>query len=455
MKTLSLTIISSILLTSNLIATKLEQNPISNSLVIYNSNVGLVHESRELKLNKNDNEIIYEGVASTINTDSVNLNLPDSISLFSQQYRFDKLTQKKLLDAHIGKRINVKIKDSADKFKTIKATLLSNDGTSSIVKTKNKNIITVDSKNIIFKTIPNELITKPSLVWNVASTKNIDSKLDIDYLISAINWKSNYILNIKNDKADISGWITIDNRSGKAFKDTMLHVLAGDINRAQEPRMNYKTVRAMSMMAEASPDVQHQAHEGYHFYSIPFKVNLANNEKTQIKFITEDNISIKRKYTSTMSYPNSLRGERKHDVSQYVTLSGFEYPLPKGIVRTYSKLQDTNILLGETYIQHTAKDTPISLKLGKNFDIKVTETMIKKDDRKWSLESEVKYSVKNSSKETKTVKILVPFNKNEGSNIKTKEKYTFTKGNFVTFNIIIKPQTTKEFKVTFKSKKQG
>ena len=449
MKILSLALLTA----TALFGATLNQNPTNNSLIIYNSNVGLVHEDKELSLKKNDREIIYEDVASTINTDSVNVNLPSGVSLFSQQYRFDKLTQKKLLDAHIGKSINVKIMKDAINFKTIKATLLSNDGNRCIVKSSDNNILTVQSKDIIFKNIPNELITKPSLVWNITTNKNIKSEMSIDYLISHIGWKSNYILNLKNDKADLSGWITIDNRSGKSFKETELHVLAGDINRAREPREYYRVAKSATMMADAAPQVAHQAHEGYHFYTIPFKVNLANNEKTQVKFITQNNIDVKRKYSVNMYNPNYLRGEMKHDVTQYITFKGLKYPLPKGVVRTYSKLKEINILLGESSIKHTPKDTTVSLKLGKNFDVKVKESIIKRDDNKWQFSADIKYSVKNSSDETKTVEILVPFNKNNKSEVKSKERYVYTKGNLVTFNIEVEAQNTKEFKAHFKTKK--
>ena len=449
MKILSLAVLT----TSALLGASLSQNTSDNSLIIYNSNVGLVHEQRELNLKKNESQIIYEDVASTINTDSVNVELPNGISLFSQQYRFDKLTQRKLLDAHIGKSVDVKVMKDAKNFKIIQATLLSNDGNRCIVKANDKNIITVDSKNIIFKNIPDELITKPSLVWNVQTKNNVNSNMSIDYLISQVSWRSNYILNLKKDKANLSGWITIDNRSGKSFKKTNLHVLAGDINRARAPRENYLVAKTMAMMQDSAPAVAHQAHEGYHFYTIPFKVNLANNEKTQIKFITQNDIDVKRKYSTTMQNPNYLRGEVKHSVTQHITIDGLELPLPKGVVRTYSKLKDTNILLGESSLKHTPKDTPISLKLGKNFDVKVKETILERDDGRWQLDVDVNYSVKNSSNETKTVEILVPFNKNNGSEVKTKQKYRYTKGNLVTFNIVIKPNSTKEFKVHFKTKK--
>ena len=447
-------LLSSLFLSAQLMSVTLNPSTENNSLIIYNSNIGLVHESRALELNKNETQIIYEDVASSINTDSVNVSLPNTVSLFSQQYRYDRLTQNKLLNAHIGKKINVKILQDTKNFKTISATLLSNDGSSCIVKYRSQ-IIIVESKNIIFSSIPSELITKPSLVWNVQTSKHIDTQMSIDYLINQITWKSNYILNINEDTANLSGWITIDNRSGKAFSNTNLHVLAGEINRARATRENYKVMRSMAKMQSDSPQVTHQAHEGYHFYTIPFKVNLANNEKTQIKFITQDNIDIKRKYTVTMNNPNYFSGEVKHDVTQHIKIKGLDKPLPKGIVRTYSSLKNTTILLGESNIVHTPKDTPISLRLGKNFDIKVKETLLQRDKGNWNLDTDVQYAIKNASDETKTVAVLVPFTNNDGDKVSSKQKYTMTKGNLVTFNIKIKAQSTKKFNVSYRTKIQN
>lgn len=453
MKKLSFIVLSTLLISSTLFSTTLSPNSTNNSLIIYNSNIGLVHESRDLELHKDDTQIIYEDVASSIDTDSVNVSLPQGVSLFSQQYRYDKLTQNKLLDAHIGKNISAKVMQDAKNFTTINATLLSNDGNSCIVKHDNQ-IITVESHNIIFDTIPEELITKPSLVWNITSQKSISAPMSIDYLIKQISWKSDYILNLDEKNTNLTGWITIDNRSGKAFENTSLHVLAGDINRVTAPRQNYRQVKAMAMVADAATEVAHQAHEGYHFYTIPFKINLANNEKTQIKFVTKNNLDIKRKYIVQMNHPNYFSGEVSHDVTQKIEMKGLDIPLPKGIVRSYSKLDGTNILLGESAIKHTPKETPISLTLGKNFDVKVKETLIKRDRSSWYHENSVSYSVKNSSDTIKTIEILVPFTNNSSDKITSKQKYTFTKGNLVTFQIKIDPQSTKKFDVHFRSKVQ-
>ena len=434
-----------------LLSSSLYSSALNNSLIVYNGNVGLVHENKNIKIKKSDTTITYEGVASTIETDSVNVKLPDSVTLYSQQYRYDKLTLAKLLDAHIGKAIQVRLLKDAKNFTIISATLLSNNGNSSLVRTDKSKIISVNSKDIIFKTIPSELLTKPSLVWNIKSTRSLKTEMEIDYLIKNITWSSDYILNLNENSADLSGWITIDNRSGKKFDDTSLYVLAGEINRASKPTYKREVMYAKAMAD--SQEVKQEAHEGYHFYTIPFKVNLANNEKTQIKFTDKKRLEFSRKYSAHLHNPLYLRGEIKGDVMQYIKLDGLDIPLPKGVIRTYSKLKKSSILLGETSIKHTPKNTPLELKLGKNFDLKVSQTILKREDSQRYFSADVKYTLKNSSNKSKIVELLVPFNRNKNSIVKSSQIYKFTKGNLVTFSLRVKANATKSFKVHFESKK--
>ena len=421
------------------------------SLIVYNSNIGLVHEEKELNLHKEDTQIIYEGVASSINTDSINIKLDPSITLSSQQYRFDNLTQAKLLQAHLGKKVEVRRLKNSSEFQVINATLLAYNATESIVKTVDYQILSVKNSSVIFEAIPHELITKPSLVWNVKTPKDIKTKLELDYLINNISFKSDYILNLDETSSDLVGWITLDNRSGKSFKDTKLSLLAGDINRAIDAPVLYKNTRALAVM-DSAPEVSHKAYEGYHFYTIPFKVTLANNEKTQIKFIQKNKISSTREYSAQLSNPLYLQGETKVDVTQYISLAPLDIPLPKGVVRTYSKLEGKTILLGETGIEHTPKKTPIKLKLGKNFDLKVTQSILKRNDSKNWLEADVEYSVLNNSDEKKKVTLLIPFNKQSDSRVESQKKHQFTQGETLEFIVKVAPNSTEKFSVHFESK---
>ncbi len=160
MKNIRLALTSSLVFFGTLSASTLNEKPTTNSLVVYNSNIGLVHEERQLSLDTKDTFIVYKDVASSIDTDSVNVKLPSGVTLYSQQYRYDKLTRAKLLEAFIGKEVMVG-KDSV--------TLLSYGGISCIIKTANNLIKSVNAKDIVFDAIPKALITKPSLVWNLKS----------------------------------------------------------------------------------------------------------------------------------------------------------------------------------------------------------------------------------------------------------------------------------------------
>ena len=437
MKHLStLTLLSS----SLLFASTLSQEPISSSLIVYNNGIALVHEQRNLNLKKDDREIVYSPVANTIITDSVNISLPKEVTLYSQQYRYDQLNLHKLLDAHIGKKVKVDIDE---------LTLLSHQANTAILKDKKNQIISAESKDIIFSAIPTSLLTKPSLIYNIETSKHLDANIEIEYLIRNLSFKCDYILNLDGDNANLIGWISIDNRSGKSYNDTQLHVLAGDVNIIQTPQRTNMYTRGIAL----NQSVVHQGHEGYHFYSVPFKVDISDQEKTQIKFLNKENIKIKRLYKAEVSNPLNLNSQLKHSVEQIIEMQKLDTPLPKGVVRTYSPLKDQNIFLGESSISHTPKDTSVELAIGNSFDLTVKEEIVFRSDTKEHYDTTIKYTLKNASNETKVIEILVPFNKNISSIVKTKEKYSYKNGNLVSFKIKLDANQENNFNVNFISKK--
>ncbi|WP_345979739.1 hypothetical protein [Sulfurimonas sp. HSL3-2] len=427
---------------SLLFGSTISNEPLSTSLVVYNSNLALVHEKRELYLDKDRSTIIYNGVASNIITDSVNISLPSSVTLFSQQYRYDKLELSKLLQKNIGEEV---------RYEEDKAILLSFNGQNAIVKNERGHIYSVDAKKLAFLSIPSTLILKPSLVWNLYSPKKMKQDISVDYLVRGISWKSDYILRVANDKADLTGWITIDNRSGKPYVDSKLSVLAGDVA-VNTPV--YKQ-RAYDMLAEkAAPmtDVTTAPLQGYHIYSIPFKVTLADNEKTQIKFIQKNNILIEKLYSAMMSHPDYLSQKREHQVDQTITFKNKDYELPKGVIRTYTKFQDDTVFTGEANIAHTPKNDTVKVTIGKAFDIKASESIVKRTSTKTYLDEELLYSIKNSTDKTKTVTLKVPFVKNENAKVITSQPHSFKDG-YIIFDVHVKANNEEKFKVRYEIKR--
>ncbi len=450
MKKITLVFISSLYIGSTLFGATLSSDVKNNSLILYNSNIALVHEERALEIQKDDATIVYPDVAQNIKIDSVNVSLPNAITINSQHYRYDKLTLEKLLKAYIGKKVDIRLLRNRNEFKIITATLLSFNHSTALVRTLDYKIISVKTSGIEFDTIPKELITKPSLVWNVNVKEDVKAPIQLDYLVSNINFKSNYILDLDGNNSALSGWISIKNHSGKSFQNTKLSLLAGDINRVHHKRPQlYKSMRVTHSPAR----VKEHSFEGYHFYTIPFKVTIPNNETTQIKFLDKKNLDIERVYTAQMQNPLSLQGEKKSAVSQSLALNGLDIPLPKGTIRIYSKLKNQTILLAESTIAHTPSNTPLKLAVGKNFDLKVKETLLSRADSDEMFNVDVEYTLQNSSDENRSINILVPFNRQESSTVTSDVEHTFVKGNLLNFLVKIPAKQTENFKVHYESKK--
>ncbi len=444
--------IFALLASSLLSASSIALQPNSSSLVVYNGDLGLVHETRELLLDKGKQSLVFSDVASSVQTDSVNVIFPKGVTLYSQQYRFDQIDARKLAQAHLGREVKFYLQTGSDLL--FKSGLLLSADPQAVVKTAQDEIFTVPVSALIFSDIPKELITKPSLVWNINAPQKSTTALSLDYLIDSISWKSDYILNLSKNSADLSGWITINNRSGKAFKETMLSVLAGDINRVKA--VDNRIYMAKAALSESdSAAVVESSREGYHLYQIPFAVTLANNEKTQIKFLDVKKIPIERKYDVQVGNPFYFQGEIKHPVNQYLQIKSLDNPLPIGTIRSYSKEQERTLLLGESHIEHTPQHEKIKVALGMNFDLLVTEKLISTNSDRYYLDTKVAYELVNRSKEPKMIQLLIPFTKRDDgqSSVDTNEKYYWKSGNLLTFDLLLKADSKKVFDVHFRNKK--
>ena len=82
-------------------------------------------------------------------------------------------------------------------------------------------------KEFAFPALPEGLITKPTLVWQLESAQGNTQDVEVTYLTGGINWQANYVLVLADDEKslDLDGWVTLDNRSGASFKDlSLIHI---------------------------------------------------------------------------------------------------------------------------------------------------------------------------------------------------------------------------------------
>lgn len=358
----------------------------SVSLTIYNVNLGLVKDQRGLRLPKGIGELRFMDVASQIIPASVHIRSladPGSLQVLEQNYAYDLLNPQKLLDKYVGREVKLFLKNPyTEREETVTATLLSNNG--GPIFRINDEITYGHPGRIVFPGVPEDLLAKPTLVWLAENSLLKDQQVEASYLTTGINWRSDYVvtLNDKDDQAGLSGWVTIDNRSGATYRNAKLKLVAGDVNRVQDEfeykgRM-MKTAREAALPASA-PQFREESFFEYHIYTLQRTATVKDNQTKQISLVRADSIPVTKEllFYGAGHYYRSRYGQLAADqkVAVFVEISNRKennlgIPLPKGTVRVYKHDSEGSLqFIGEDSIDHTAKDEKVRIKLGDAFDV--------------------------------------------------------------------------------------
>lgn len=337
-------------------------------LTIYEQGIALVKERREINLENGVNQVNYMDIASKIDPGSIILEDPENnkTALLEQNYEYDLLNSSSLLEKYLGREINVTGRNG----ETYTGILLSHTGNSVVLETETKKIVVLETFSKIELADSSGLSIKPALIWQVYSPVSGTRKLMISYLTSGMSWEADYVLisNAENTRADLRGWVNIDNRAGMTFENAVLKLVSGQINRVSQtvtPRTEEKAV-ANEVAASQAPFTEEGLFE-YHLYTLENPVTLKNNQAKQISLMSADSVPIEKK----LIYDSSLNEK----VLAYLTLknsneSGLGMPLPKGIVRIYSIDSSGGLqFLGEDRIKHTPEAGELRVAVGSAFDL--------------------------------------------------------------------------------------
>src|SRR5437660_6512742 len=244
----------------------------SVNITVYNSNLGLVRETRRLTLPDGRIALRFADVTAQIRPETVHLaslTAPASLRILEQNYQYDLLNPGKLLDKFVGREITLVMRrytNNTETFEPVQATLLSNNGGQ--VWRINGQIV-INPTNITemrFPDLPKNLVATPTLVWDVENRESGLQTVEASYLTAGMNWRADYVLLVNADdtKGDLQGWVTLTNASGATFEDARLQLVAGEVNRVSKGR-NFALAGAMAKRADMSESqFQEQGFFEYH-----------------------------------------------------------------------------------------------------------------------------------------------------------------------------------------------
>lgn len=426
------------------------------SVTVYNSNLGVVHETRALSFEKGTGRVSFTDVPTQIDPTSVGFEITDpgkSAVILEQNYAYDLVSPEKIYSKYIDKKI-----DLFDKAGNMYSGILLSFANGAFVLRDDAGKVQIirleQVVNANFPELPEGLITRPTLFWLYDSDFSGKADCEVSYQTAGIDWNAEYVGILSNDekKLDLTGWSSINNRSGATYKDATLKLIAGDIHRAPTPRQRAPmgmADEAVLMKASAAGFEEKEFFE-YHMYTLPRKATIADNEIKQIALFDPASTAIKKEFY----YQPEMNATKVKVVIKFTNSkeAGLGIPLPAGRARIFKADDDGSmVLLGEDNIGHTPRDEEVKLTIGYAFDISAEEKVLNYNRISPQIdEREYEIDLRNHKKENVTIKIEKQL---YGDWEVTQSSHEFNKkdANTLTFEVPVKADGKETIKYTVRN----
>jgi hypothetical protein len=357
------------------------------AVTVYNSNIALVRDVRQIHLSAGVFPLKFEDVAASINPATVHfrsLTEAAKLNVVEQNYEYDLLDPQKLLQKYVGREVTlVRAEKDAGSTKWIetKALLLS-DNNGPVWKIGNEIVTGMGADSYRFPELPGNLYSRPTLVWTLDNRGANAQKVEASYLTSNMNWSADYVLTVTRDEkvADLDGWVTLTNNSGVAYDNAKLQLVAGEIHQVAPAVAMEAMGKAVRTTNGAAPQFTQESFSEYHLYSLERRTSIQNNESKQISLLNGTGVPVE-KYLMIegQAYyyrnPQGIGNAMPQPVKVYYRFkndqkSQLGMPLPAGTVRVYQADSKGGIqFVGEDRISHTPKDETVKIYVGNAFDV--------------------------------------------------------------------------------------
>lgn len=397
----------------------------------------VVRQQREINLTKGRNTVRFSDVAAYIDPTTVafeSLTDPAGTSVVEQNFQFDLVSQEKLLQKYIDQTVKIdQVRGNA--VESFNGTLLATAGGMTLKRDDGTIQLIPHNAGITLPSLPGGLITRPTLVWDVNARQAASHRTRVSYQTSGVTWWADYNVtysdgnNANACKLDIGAWVSIVNQSGASYANAKLKLIAGDVQRVQQPGRVYPQALAAAKSRADSNEAgfAEKAFFEYHLYTLGRATTLPDNSTKQIElFPVSRSVPCEKKlvyyglapgyygYSASPATDRNLGVQSNKKVDVYLGFTNsaqnrMGMPLPSGRVRV-NKLDDADRALefiGENVIDHTPANEKVLVKLGSAFDVVGERRQVdfKVDTSRKSMSEEIEIKLRNQKKEAVVVTV--------------------------------------------------
>jgi hypothetical protein len=344
------------------------------AITIYNSELGVVRETRAFDLKAGRQRISLSGLPEKLDPTSVHLE-GEGLDLLEQDFDFDLVSADRLLQKYVDQDLKAVGKGG----QVYQGRLLSYQGNDLVLRQPGGRVLLLNRgelASVDFPELPGGLLSRPTLVWTLESAEAGHRDLSLSYLSGGLSWHAEYVavLDAGEKTLGLNGWVSVDNQSGASFEDAQLKLMAGDIHRAGPPPRAMMMDAAMALPASDAGAFSERAFADYHLYTLAWPVTLKQAQVKQVQLFSAADVPVAKTYL----YDGEQQGqavkitvELKNDKA-----SGLGLPLPAGKWRIFKADGAGRELVGEDQSGHTAKDETLRLDLGNAFDVVGERTVL-------------------------------------------------------------------------------
>jgi hypothetical protein len=394
----------------------LAADPPGLEVTIYNNDLALVQDARQLDIEKGRQKLEFRDVSAQIRPETVTL-AADGVDIVEQNFDFDLLTPSKLMEKAVGQEVKiVRTNPGTGAQVTETATVLAaNEGV--VLKIGDRIEVLRDDgvpTRVIFDKVPDNLRAHPTLSVTVDSDRAGARLAKLSYLTTGLSWKADYValFDEKAGKLDMQGWITLTNTSGTAFTAADTKLVAGEVqlSGANQPYRPYNGMQGVRRAGTETNTGPGQALGDYYIYSLPERTTIAQAQTKQVSFLDAAGVSARKVYQwnaeGLVSATEPSHASVAVDFANS-TGGGLGSGLPAGVVRIYQRdAAGTPKFVGETDIDHTPQGSELSLKFGDAFDVTVQPTLVSEDKvSRTRTRYSMSYLIRNAKAEPVTVEL--------------------------------------------------
>ncbi len=355
------------------------------SVTIYNNNLALVQDRRQLEIGANRSRLEFPDVSAQIRPETVTLTGP-GIGIVEQNFDFDLLSPQALMQKAVGETVTIVRTNPANGQETReRARILAANGGVVMQIGERIEVLRDDGLpvRVIFDRVPENLRARPTLSVTVQSERAGRRPVTLTYLTPGLGWSADYValFDEANGRMDVQGWITLTNNSGTPYVNANTLLVAGAVGAGQQGPTYGGGPRPLRQAGTESAGRERLG--DFYLYPLPERTTIANRQTKQVSFLDVANTPAVRAYEyrngwlGTAEQPQSANSVLRFSTSRD---QGLGDALPAGTVRVYQRDARGNPqFVGESAIGHTPMGSELALTTGEAFDVKVKPTVERRE----------------------------------------------------------------------------